>query len=1150
MRFFSMLLCLCVLSWPAIGDDEGSTPGLRAYWLTNASGVSQLGHVDWASYDQLTQVENINYTNNREAFYEDGPTTNFAVRFIGQINIPVGGIWTLSTGSDDGSILFIDGSPVVENDRLHSYRTVRNIIGLDAGLHDFELWYFQGPGHSGVTAKWNGPGMVGEEVIPAEAFSSPATPPDFAGDVGDGIWAYWYDNARHATNVGQIDWTNADKVTTVQRLHFSKTRGSFLVDGPTDRFAARFHGVLAVPETGLWTFELGSDDGSALYIDGELIVNDPNAHSFRWKSGTVVLAEGDHTIEVRFWEQTSDAALSVAWKAPGSDFSQIIPSSAFRPGDGAPNPASGGGLRAYRYDSVRHASGVGQVDWTNYDSMDTVQNIYYPRTNGSFVTGGPTDYFAMRFVGKIDVPLQGLWRFGLGSDQSARLLIDGVPVIDDSSSHSFRWKHGTRVLTPGLHDIEVQYMDGWSEAGLVLTWKSATDEFESVIPASAFSHAQEEPVLGYGGDGLRVYWIDSARHASKVGHLDWQNYDRMTFESNISWNLTNGAFAGTTIINDDGVSTSQGGVSSDYFGLRAAGLIQIPVDGVWRFGLGADQSAQLFIDGQMVINDDSSHSYRWRSGTVDLEAGLHRFEVRYWEGWSSAGLVTSWTPPGGVETVIPPSAFTHNEIETPYDSGGGGLRAYWNTNARQASNVGQIDYAKHDHATVIPNIAWRLTSGSFDDDTSSDYFGARMLGQIDVPASGTWTFSMGSDQSAMLFIDDEPVIVDSSSHSYRWRSGSIDLSAGKHDIEVRYWEGWSEAGLNVAWRGPTVPADIIIPRTAYSLQTTESPFEPGGGLRAYWTENARHASNAGQIDYAEHSSSTIVENVSWQRSSSEFYTDGPSDYFGLRLISQLDIPEPGTWTFNLGSDQSAILLIDDEPVVVDASSHSYRWRGGSIDLTQGKHKFEVRFWEGWSESGLNVTWRGPESSVEEIIPASAFDAYDIEPIFDDGEAAITTDWYNIVRGETLDTIDWDDPTKSTVEPRISWNITRSAFTPEINADYFAIRARGELNVPRSGTWTFNLGSDQYARLIIDGQTVVSDTSGHSYRWRSGTIDLEAGVHELEVQMMEGWSDAGLFLTWRGPDDEFETVIPASAFVPPSNKVRVVRWQEIGGENNR
>ncbi|HCT45326.1 MAG TPA: hypothetical protein DF699_08945, partial [Phycisphaerales bacterium] len=94
--------------------------------------------------------------------------------------------------------------------------------------------------------------------------------------------------------------------------------------------------------------------------------------------------------------------------------------------------------------------------------------------------------------------------------------------------------------------------------------------------------------------------------------------------------------------------------------------------------------------------------------------------------------------------------------------------------------------------------------------------------------------------------------------------------------------------------------------------------DTGGGLRAYWTTNARHAGNAGQIDYAKHSSSSIVDNVSWQKTQGAFYTDGPSDYFGLRLISRLDIPESGEWTFGLGSDQSAVLLIDDEPVVVDA----------------------------------------------------------------------------------------------------------------------------------------------------------------------------------------------------------------------------------------
>jgi hypothetical protein len=347
-----------------------------------------------------------------------------------------------------------------------------------------------------------------------------------------------------------------------------------------------------------------------------------------------------------------------------------------------------------------------------------------------------------------------------------------------------------------------------------------------------------------------------------------------------------------------------------------------------------------------------------------------------------------------------------------------------------------------------------------------------------------------------------------------------------------------------------VPADIIIPRTAFSLQETETPFDPGGGIRAYWTSNAWHAQNAGQIDYAEHTSNSVVDNVSWRRSYGAFYTDGPRDFFGLRLISQLTVSESGTWTFNLGSDQSAILLINDEPVVVDTSGHSYRWKSGTINLAEGVHKFEVRYWEGWSTAGLNVTWKSPSAPFEEIIPANAFDMYDPEPTFDTGEAALTAKWYNNTRGYNLDTLDWESPVLTTTVPRVSWNMTFGAFESGFSYDFFALKLTGKLIVPESGRWTFNVGSDQYAKLLIDGKAVVSDTSGHWFRWRNGSVELQAGEHDLELQFMDGWSIAGLFLTWKGPNDLYEEVIPASAFVGKPNRVKVVQWREIGSQHNR
>ncbi|MBL4590891.1 MAG: hypothetical protein JKY96_02910, partial [Phycisphaerales bacterium] len=641
IRILILCLVFCGLASPVLGSPPaGSTPGLRAYWNTNTNGAKKLGQIDWEIYDLLNTIDTIDFANTSQPWTEYLPDSHFGVRIVGQINIPADGIWSFRLGADDGMQLWINGELLVNDPGAHAYRSPTGIKSLTAGKHELEVRYWERTGHAGLNLYWDGPTLSSEEVVPASAFSHPPEEPVYDAG-GDGIWAYWFDNARHARNFGQIDWNNANLVNTVQRPSFRKTRGGFRVGGPVDYFGVRFVGIVNIAEKGTWTFELGSDQSAALFIDGIPVISDPSSHGFRWKTGTIDLEKGDHTIEVRYWEGWSDAGLSLAWKGPTDEITQIIPSSAFRPGSGASNPPSGGGLHAYRYNNARHARSVGQVEWANHDTMETIQNIYWPITRGASFTGGPSDYFATRSVGKITIPHTGQWTFGVGSDQSARLYINGVALVDDPSSHGFRWKYGTRTLSAGEHDFEVLHWEGWSDAGLVTTWKGPGDTFEQVIPPSAFSPNKNDPALGVGGDGLRVYWVDNARHARKVGHIDWQSYDRMTLEANIAWPITRSPFVGTTITNADGTSTSQGGVASDYFGVRAAGKISIPTDGNWQFNLGSDQSAQLFIDGQMVINDDSSHGFRWKSAMVNLTAGLHDFEVRYWEGWSDAGLMVS-----------------------------------------------------------------------------------------------------------------------------------------------------------------------------------------------------------------------------------------------------------------------------------------------------------------------------------------------------------------------------------------------------------------------------------------------------------------------------------------------------------------------------
>ncbi|MEM7306862.1 MAG: PA14 domain-containing protein [Planctomycetota bacterium] len=96
-----------------------------------------------------------------------------------------------------------------------------------------------------------------------------------------------------------------------------------------DHFSFRFRGFVLVPEGGRWTFYTTSDDGSRLYVDDELVVDNWGNHPMRERSGEVNLIAGRHAIEVVMYEQGGGEGLEVAWAGPGLP-KGAIPSSALR----------------------------------------------------------------------------------------------------------------------------------------------------------------------------------------------------------------------------------------------------------------------------------------------------------------------------------------------------------------------------------------------------------------------------------------------------------------------------------------------------------------------------------------------------------------------------------------------------------------------------------------------------------------------------------------------------------------------------------------------------------------------------------------------------------------------------------------------------
>jgi hypothetical protein len=100
-------------------------------------------------------------------------------------------------------------------------------------------------------------------------------------------------------------------------------------------FAAQFEGLLLVPQDGQYEFWLGSDDGSRMFLNDILMINNDGDHAYVDVHRKVRLRAGAVRLRVEYYQGQSVADLQLAWQGP--DFArQHVPTSALHAKDDVP----------------------------------------------------------------------------------------------------------------------------------------------------------------------------------------------------------------------------------------------------------------------------------------------------------------------------------------------------------------------------------------------------------------------------------------------------------------------------------------------------------------------------------------------------------------------------------------------------------------------------------------------------------------------------------------------------------------------------------------------------------------------------------------------------------------------------------------------
>jgi len=91
----------------------------------------------------------------------------------------------------------------------------------------------------------------------------------------------------------------------------------------------------------------------------------------------------------------------------------------------------------------------------------------------------------------------------------------------------------------------------------------------------------------------------------------------------------------------------------DYFSFEYNTWIQIPEDGIYKFYTYTDDGSLLFIDDQLVVDNDGSHSAKRADGRIALKAGFHNMKVLYFESYMGESIEIGISSRNIREMVIP-----------------------------------------------------------------------------------------------------------------------------------------------------------------------------------------------------------------------------------------------------------------------------------------------------------------------------------------------------------------------------------------------------------------------------------------------------------------------------------------------------------------
>jgi hypothetical protein len=381
-------------------------------------------------------------------WFPNAVNDDIAAEFYGKVKIRTAGDYWFCTNSDDGSRMWIDGALAVDNGGLHGMRQYcKYYPNFPAGTHMIKGDFFQGRGGWGVQFNYRGPDTQNAHMpIPSISAAGPPIP-------GKSKWEMRVYKCNTApTLLPDVSTLQPIGTAVIPFIDFNGVSNfqKYIPTLPNDNIAAVFTGRTKITKPGLYDVCTDSDDGSRLWIDTNMVVENGGQHGRRTKCVSVMLTEGEHVIDADFFNSWGPLWMEATYKGPDTDNQvKLLPAGKWKMKTYmSSTPLS---MNPADIDALRQIGGEVVVPAISFKSADDFRK---------YVPGMPYDNFAAMFYGEVEIITPGSYIFCTNSDDGSDLLVDGEVVVDNDGLHGAQEKCGTATLKAGNAAVQMELFDG------------------------------------------------------------------------------------------------------------------------------------------------------------------------------------------------------------------------------------------------------------------------------------------------------------------------------------------------------------------------------------------------------------------------------------------------------------------------------------------------------------------------------------------------------------------------------------------------------------------------------------------------------------------------------------------------------------------